>query len=323
MHLPAWQFIESLISAMSFHFCTAKKYVPSATASTHVRLRIGRKAVSKSTCHIPPFFPLRLKLYFSPSASLCGLCAIWCGQETAEGINCPLHRKLKNITERCKKKLKRKAATSHAGPIAFVGSRHKLAAVENQFAVLRVLISLLCSQTWNDDASCLPGVVPTAHRCRAPMLPWPAPPSHHLLVGTLYDAMGGVCHHLQLLSPPRSPCLAAGSGKVWGVAQGGPWCPEEWLQMEQSGFGMAGISATLGHQAQRDCTWQGGRVSLDLRQCSRPGWGRNPWCLCEEVVQMNVQNCSRLRKRHHCWHCRIKWNYFHLDQTVDWWVMQG
>lgn len=42
------------------------------------------------------------------------------------------------------------------------GSRHKLAAVENWFAVLRVLLSLLCSQTWNDDAGCLPGVVPTA-----------------------------------------------------------------------------------------------------------------------------------------------------------------
>lgn len=79
MHLPAWQFIESLISAMRFHFCTAKKYVPSATASTRVRLRTGRKAVSKSTCHVPPFFSLHLKLYFSASASLYGLSAIWCG----------------------------------------------------------------------------------------------------------------------------------------------------------------------------------------------------------------------------------------------------
>lgn len=155
------------------------------------------------------------------------------------------------------------------------------------------------------------------------MLPWPALPFHHSLAGTLYDATGGVCRRLQLSFPPRSLCLAAGSGKVWGAEQEGPGCPEEWLLMELSGFGMAGIWATQGHQAQRDCTWQGGRVSLDLRQCSRPGWGQNPWCLCEEVVQRNVQNYSRSRRRRRCLRCRTKWSYFHLDQTADWWVMQG
>lgn len=75
MHLQAWQFIESLISAMSFHFCTAKKYVPSATASTHVRLRTGRKAVSKWTCHIPPFpSPLLKIVFFSFCKSLWLVC---------------------------------------------------------------------------------------------------------------------------------------------------------------------------------------------------------------------------------------------------------
>lgn len=64
-------------------------------------------------------------------------------------------------------------------------------------------------------------------------------------------------------------------------------------------------------------------MSLDLRQCSRPGWGQNPWCLCEEVVQRNVQNYSRSRRRRRCLHCQTKWSYFHLDQTADWWVMQG
>lgn len=64
-------------------------------------------------------------------------------------------------------------------------------------------------------------------------------------------------------------------------------------------------------------------MSLDLRQCSRPGWGQNPWCLCEEVVQRNVQNYSRSRRRRRCLRCRTKWSYFHLDQTADWWVMQG
>lgn len=44
MHLPAWQFMESLNSAMSFHFYAAKKHVPSATASTCVHLKTGRKA---------------------------------------------------------------------------------------------------------------------------------------------------------------------------------------------------------------------------------------------------------------------------------------
>lgn len=198
----------------------------------------------------------------------------------------------------------------------------KLAAVE---------VSLLFSESsalhsghiWNDNASCLPAVVPTAHWCRAPMLPWPALPFHHSQAGTLYDATGGVCRRLQLSFLPHSLCLAAGSGKVWGVEQEGPGCPEEWLLTELSGFGMAGIWVTQGRQAQRDCTSQGGRVSLDLHQCSRPGWGQNPWCRCEEVVRRNVQNYSRSRRRRHCLHCRIKWSCFHLDQTVDWWVMQG
>lgn len=87
-----------------------------------------------------PNFPLLLPLpliivFFSFCRSLWLMCHVVRSRNCRRN-NHPLHQKLKNITERCKKKLKRKAATSHAGPIACVGSSHKPAAVERRLAVL-------------------------------------------------------------------------------------------------------------------------------------------------------------------------------------------
>lgn len=74
MHLPAWQFIESLISAMSFQFCTAKKYVPSATASTMCVSELGGKQVPNQLATFPPFSPPLKIVFFSFCKSLWLVC---------------------------------------------------------------------------------------------------------------------------------------------------------------------------------------------------------------------------------------------------------
>lgn len=139
---------------------------------------LGGKQVQNQLATFPPFSPPLKIVFLSFCKSLWLIChMMWLRNCRRNKLSTA--QKVKNITERCKKKLKRTAATCHAGPIAFVGFRHNLAAVENRFAVLRVPLSL-CVST--------PGMPMPARSCPYCSL---MPCSHATLACSSFPALTG------------------------------------------------------------------------------------------------------------------------------------